>query len=38
MNMKEEFKKELVNLLNQCVEEGLTLYFNKELTKKINFY
>lgn len=30
MNMKEEFKKELANLLKQCVDEGLTVYFHKE--------
>lgn len=34
MNMKEEFKKELENLLKQCVDEGLTVYFHKELTEK----
>lgn len=34
MNRKEEFKKELVNLLQQCVDEGLTVYFHKELTEE----
>lgn len=34
MSRKEEFKKELVNLLQQCVDEGLTVYFHKELTEE----
>lgn len=38
MSRKEEFKKELVNLLQQCVDEGLTVYFHKVLTIKNNRY
>lgn len=33
-NRTEEFKKELKNLLDQCVNEGLTVYYHKELTEK----